>query len=166
VRLVRDAIDDGWLDDVPPNLDAHTVGELLAVAVRMEGLVITAVADVFRWDWGTKGTYSAKSCYLGSLVPLPNVGSSSGWRCVIDAGQQIGSSGGVCRGPELAPFVTRSKIPSHTCCLAACWRGQCGPPVCVGGTKRTVFRRSWPRLQIGCNPGVEGKMTRETSRGA
>jgi hypothetical protein len=66
VRLVRDAIAGGWLDDIPPDLDALAVQELLAVADRVEGLTITeGVADEFRWDWGANGTYSSKSCYLG-----------------------------------------------------------------------------------------------------
>jgi hypothetical protein len=32
----------------------------------VEGLAVTeGVADVLRWDWDSKGTYSAKSCYRG-----------------------------------------------------------------------------------------------------
>jgi hypothetical protein len=66
VRLVRDALDGGWLDDIPPNLDVLVVHKLLAVADRVEGLtVIEGVADEFRWDWGANGVYSPKSCYLG-----------------------------------------------------------------------------------------------------
>jgi hypothetical protein len=52
MRLVKDALNGSWLDDIPPDLDAPTVDELLAVADRVEGLVITTgVADVFWWDW-------------------------------------------------------------------------------------------------------------------
>jgi hypothetical protein len=65
-RLVKDALDGGWLDDIPPDLDAPAIEELLAVADRVERLAITeGVADAFRWSRGGKGSYSAKSCYLG-----------------------------------------------------------------------------------------------------
>jgi hypothetical protein len=68
VRLVRDALDGGWLDDIPPDLDAPAVEELLAVVDHVEGLTITeGVADEFRWNWGANGTYSSKSCYLGTF---------------------------------------------------------------------------------------------------
>jgi hypothetical protein len=51
VRMVRDALDGGWLYVIPPNLDALAVQELLAVADRVEGLTVTeGVADEFRWD--------------------------------------------------------------------------------------------------------------------
>jgi hypothetical protein len=62
-RLVKDALDGGWLDDIPPDLDAPAIEELLAVADHVEGLAITeGVADAFRWSWGGKGSYLAKSC--------------------------------------------------------------------------------------------------------
>jgi hypothetical protein len=68
VRLVRDALNGGWLDDIPPDLDAPAVEELLAVANRVEGLTITeGVADEFRWNWGVNGTYSSKSSYHGTF---------------------------------------------------------------------------------------------------
>jgi hypothetical protein len=51
VRLVRDAIDGGWLDDIPHELDALAVQELLTVVDHVEGLTITeGVANEFRWD--------------------------------------------------------------------------------------------------------------------
>jgi hypothetical protein len=66
VRMVRDALDGEWLDDIPPDLDALAVQELLVVADRVEGLTATeGVADEFRWDWSVDGVYSSKSCYLG-----------------------------------------------------------------------------------------------------
>jgi hypothetical protein len=66
VRMVRDALDGGWLDDIPSDLDALAVQELLAVADCVEGLTVTeGVADEFRWDWGVNGVYFSKSCYLG-----------------------------------------------------------------------------------------------------
>jgi hypothetical protein len=50
-RLVKDCLDGGWLDDIPADLDARAIGQLLAVADRVEGLCITAgVPDVFRWN--------------------------------------------------------------------------------------------------------------------
>jgi hypothetical protein len=65
-RMVRDCIDGGWLDDIPTDLDALAIEELLAVADCVEGLVVTVgVPDVLRWNWGATETYSAKSCYLG-----------------------------------------------------------------------------------------------------
>jgi hypothetical protein len=65
-RLVKDCLDGGWLDDIPANLDALAIDQLLAVADRVEGLAVTeGVPDVFRWNWGRKETYSAQSCYLG-----------------------------------------------------------------------------------------------------
>jgi hypothetical protein len=65
-RLVKDCLDGGWLDNVPTNVDALAIKELLVVADRVEGLTITVgVSDVFRWNWGAKATYSAKFCYLG-----------------------------------------------------------------------------------------------------
>jgi hypothetical protein len=64
--MVRGVLDGGWLDDIPPDLDALSVQELLAFADHVEGLTITeGVADEFRWDWGANGVYSSKSCYLG-----------------------------------------------------------------------------------------------------
>jgi hypothetical protein len=66
VRFVRDALDGGWLDDIPPDLNALAVQKLLAVADHMEGLTVTeGVGDEFWWDWGANGIYSSKSCYLG-----------------------------------------------------------------------------------------------------
>jgi hypothetical protein len=56
VRMVRDALDGGWLEDIPPDLNALAIQELLAVADRVEGLTVTeGVADEFRWDWGVDG---------------------------------------------------------------------------------------------------------------
>jgi hypothetical protein len=53
------------LDDIPTDLHALAIDELLAVADRVEGLVVTVgVPNVFRWNWGAKETYSAKSCYI------------------------------------------------------------------------------------------------------
>jgi hypothetical protein len=64
--LVKDCLHGAWLDDIPTDLDAVAIEELLAVADRVEGLALTVgVPDVFRWNWGPKETYSAKSCYLG-----------------------------------------------------------------------------------------------------
>jgi hypothetical protein len=64
--LVKDCLDGRWLDDIPADLDALAIDQLLAVADRVEGLSITAgVPDIFRWNWGAKETYSAKACYLG-----------------------------------------------------------------------------------------------------
>jgi hypothetical protein len=54
------------LDDIPTDLDAPAIDELLAVTDRVEGLTVTVgVPDVFRWNWGTKDTYFANSYYLG-----------------------------------------------------------------------------------------------------
>jgi hypothetical protein len=54
------------MDDIPANLDAPAIEELLAVTDRVEGLSVTAgVADVFKWNWGASDSYSASSCYLG-----------------------------------------------------------------------------------------------------
>jgi hypothetical protein len=65
-RMVRDCIDGGWLDDIPTNLDALAIEELLAVADCMEGLVVTVgVPDVLRWNQGATKAYCTKSCYLG-----------------------------------------------------------------------------------------------------
>jgi hypothetical protein len=51
VRMVRDTLDGGWLDDILPDLDALAVQELLAVADHVEGLTVTeGMADEFRWD--------------------------------------------------------------------------------------------------------------------
>jgi hypothetical protein len=42
--------------------------ELLAVADHVEGLTVTeGVVDEFRWNWSANGTYSSKSCYLGTF---------------------------------------------------------------------------------------------------
>jgi hypothetical protein len=46
--LVRNALDGGWTDGIPPDLDALAVQELLVVANRVEGLILTeGVADEF-----------------------------------------------------------------------------------------------------------------------
>jgi hypothetical protein len=64
-RLFKDSLDGGWLDDIPTDLDAPAIDELLAVADHVDGLAITLVVpDVFRWIWGAKETYSLKFCYL------------------------------------------------------------------------------------------------------
>jgi hypothetical protein len=63
-RLVKDCLDGGWLDDIPADLDALAIDQLLAVADRVEGLAVTeGVPDVFRWNWGT-----AQSCYLACFM--------------------------------------------------------------------------------------------------
>jgi hypothetical protein len=36
VRLVKDALNGGWLDDIPPDLDAHVIEDLLAAADCVE----------------------------------------------------------------------------------------------------------------------------------
>jgi hypothetical protein len=36
VRLVKDALDSEWLDDIPPNLDALVIQELFAVSDHVE----------------------------------------------------------------------------------------------------------------------------------
>jgi hypothetical protein len=65
-RLVKDCLDGGWLDDIPADLDAQAIDELLAVADCVEGLTITVgVPDIFKWNWGAKDVYSVNSCYLG-----------------------------------------------------------------------------------------------------
>jgi hypothetical protein len=64
-RLVKDCLEEGSLDDIPTDLDALYIDELLAVANRVEGLAITAgVLDGFRLNWGSKDTYSVNSCYI------------------------------------------------------------------------------------------------------
>jgi hypothetical protein len=65
-RMVKDCLDGGWLDDIPADLDAQAIDELLAVADCVEGLTVTTgVPDIFKWNWGAKDVYSANSCYLG-----------------------------------------------------------------------------------------------------
>jgi hypothetical protein len=50
-RMVRNCVDGGWLDDIPTNLDALAIEELLAVADHVEGLAVTVgVPDVLRWN--------------------------------------------------------------------------------------------------------------------
>jgi hypothetical protein len=64
--LVKDCLDGGWLDDIPADLDTPAIEQLLAVADHMERLTVTTgVADVFKWNWDAKETYSASSYYLG-----------------------------------------------------------------------------------------------------
>jgi hypothetical protein len=47
-RLVKDCLDGGWLDDIPVNLDALAIDQLLVVADRVEGLIVTVgVPGVF-----------------------------------------------------------------------------------------------------------------------
>jgi hypothetical protein len=49
--LVKDCLDGGWLDDIPTDLDALAINELLAVANHVEGLdFIVGVPDVFQWN--------------------------------------------------------------------------------------------------------------------
>jgi hypothetical protein len=81
-RLVKDCLEGGWLDDIPTNLDALAIDELLAVADRVEGLAITeGVPDSFRWIWGSKDTYSVNSCYLGMFHgSVPMAGALQIWK--------------------------------------------------------------------------------------
>jgi hypothetical protein len=66
LRMVKDSFAEGWLDDIPTDLDALAIDELLEVDDRVEGLTVTeGVVDVFRWNWGDKEIYFVKSCYLG-----------------------------------------------------------------------------------------------------
>jgi hypothetical protein len=61
--LVKDCLDGGWLDDIPADLDALAIDELMAAADRAEGLTVTAgVPDIFKWNRGAKDVYSANSC--------------------------------------------------------------------------------------------------------
>jgi hypothetical protein len=58
VSLVKDCLDGGWLDDIPADLDALAIDELMAVADRVEGLTVTAgVPDIFKWNRGAKDVY-------------------------------------------------------------------------------------------------------------
>jgi hypothetical protein len=110
LRLVRDTLDGGWLDDIHPDLDAPAMEELLVVADHVVGLTVTErVADEFRWNWGANGTYSSKYCYiLACFVGAwpwqeryrsGSVGSFSGLCCVIGAGLQTDWSDMDCRRP-------------------------------------------------------------------
>jgi hypothetical protein len=84
-RLIKDCFDRGWLHDIPTDLDALAIDELLAVADRMEGLTVSVgVPDVFHWNWGANETYSAKSCYLGM---------SNGSVAQVPAGLEVSCSG-------------------------------------------------------------------------
>jgi hypothetical protein len=64
-RLVKDCVDGGWLDDIPANLDALAIVELLAVADHVEGLVVTVGVLASGGTGVPRRTYFAKSCYLG-----------------------------------------------------------------------------------------------------
>jgi hypothetical protein len=178
-RLVKDCLDGGWLDDIPADLDAQAIDELLAVADRVEGLTVTAgVPDIFKWNWGAKDVYSANSCYLGMFHgsitmagalqvwksrPLPSVDSSFGWHCVTDAGRRTDSRDVDFRAPWRALFVTKSRSLFFIFCLAVCWRGWCGPPASGGGTKRISCRRKGSGSLIGFSLGGEGQGTFGTS---
>jgi hypothetical protein len=55
-RLVKECLDGGWLDDIPADLDALAIDQLLAVADRVEGPTITeGVPDVFLVELGSEG---------------------------------------------------------------------------------------------------------------
>jgi hypothetical protein len=105
-RMVKDSLSKGWVEDIPADLDALAIDELLAVADRMERLTVSEGAiDVFCWKWGSKETYSAKSRYLGMLNgSMAMVGALQVWKshalvkcgfflwfsCVIDVERWIG----------------------------------------------------------------------------
>jgi hypothetical protein len=178
-RFVKDCLDGGWLDDIPADLDALAIDELMAVADRVEGLTVTTgVPDIFKWNWGAKDVYSANSCYLGmfhgsiamagalqsgSPEPQPNVDSSFGWRCATDAGRQTGSRDAVSRAPRRALCVTKFRSPFLIFCLVVYWRGQCGPPASGGGIERIGCRRKESGSPIGFSPGGEDQGTFGTS---
>jgi hypothetical protein len=102
VRFVRDALDGGWLDDIPPDLNALAVQKLLAVADHMEGLTVTeGVGDEFRWDGVLMGSTPRSPAILacseevwpwrecsksGSPVLWPRVGFFSSLCYVTGAG--------------------------------------------------------------------------------
>jgi hypothetical protein len=81
-RLVKDCLDGGWLDDIPADLDALAIDQLLAVADRVEGLTVTVgVPDAFQWNWGVQQSYSAQSCYLGMFHgSIPMAGALQVWK--------------------------------------------------------------------------------------
>jgi hypothetical protein len=80
-------LDGGWLDDIPTDLDALAIKVLLAVADRVEGLIVTmGVLDVFRLNWGAEETYSAKSCYLGMFnLNVAMAGAMQVWKSCAPA---------------------------------------------------------------------------------
>jgi hypothetical protein len=104
--MVKDNLSKGWVEDIPTDLDALAIDELLAIADRVERLtVFEGAADVFCWKWGAKETYSVKFHYLGMFNgSMAMVGALQVWKshalakcgfflwfsCVIDVERWIG----------------------------------------------------------------------------
>jgi hypothetical protein len=86
-RLVKDCLDGGWLDDIPADLDALAIDQLLAVADRVEGLTITAgVPDVFRWNWGAKRDLLRKDMLPGHVPwSIEMAGALQVWKSRVPA---------------------------------------------------------------------------------
>ena len=63
-RLVSEGHTGGWLEDIPPDLDAREIHELLSLADRVASFELTTgVMDEFRWNWEAHHKYSARSAY-------------------------------------------------------------------------------------------------------
>ena len=63
-RLVSEGLAGGWLEDIPPDLDAREIRELLSLADSVAPFELTdGVVDEFRWNWEAHYKYSARSAY-------------------------------------------------------------------------------------------------------
>ena len=63
-RRVREGLAGGWLEDVPSDLNALEIGELLSLADNVANFVLTdGVVDELRWNWEGNHKYSARSAY-------------------------------------------------------------------------------------------------------
>jgi hypothetical protein len=81
-RTVHDGLAGLWLEDITPDLDALEISELLQVADWTAGFELTeGVDDVFRWNWGGSGVYSAASCYRAFFAgSIEMAGALQVWR--------------------------------------------------------------------------------------
>ena len=63
-RLVREGLAGGWLEDIPPDLNALEIAELMALAAEVADFALTdGVVDEFRWNLEGNRKYSARSAY-------------------------------------------------------------------------------------------------------
>ena len=140
-RRVREGPAGGWLEDIPPDLDAREICELLSLADSVEGYALTGeTADEFRWSLEANHQYSARSAYRAFFEgKVEMAGAQQIWRSRAPnkckfflwlalrkrcwTADRLGR-----RGWMLTLSVTRWKKTSTTCCSGVSCPGKCGPP--------------------------------------
>jgi hypothetical protein len=156
-RLVKDALDGGWLDDIPltlmlprlrscwrswtvwRDLPAPRVWQMCSGGIGCQRYLLREVllswaCSVETWPW--RARYRS-----GSPMRRPSVGFFSGWCCMIGAGLRIDWSNVGLR-PLACPFCDQTQESITHLLLGCVLARSVWALVYVGGIEGTVFRHS------------------------